>query len=191
MSCEIVDLNTTADVTNLTERETQKEASSPSLSAKKPPGGRMFAEILPFRWDGPSWCALLRWQFLLQHTPRHWNVDVQLLCCCQRADQLVVVEDSCRWFLLLLFVERKRQCSERSSKAHRTVSTSSTRNNRLLRPAPAKAITASRRTCRSPVGPGELMGASVACGNEESPVLFRSRTCLSARAAVTRSGCVR
>ena len=43
---------------------------------------------------------------------------------------------------------------------------------RLLWPAPAKETTASRCSCRSPVGPGALIGDSLTWGNEAIPVLL-------------------
>ena len=51
---------------------------------------------------------------------------------------------------------------------------STARNRRLLWPVPAKETMASRCSCRSPVGPGALIGESWTWGNEAMPVLLRS-----------------
>ena len=66
----------------------------------------------------------------------------------------------CPWFFLFslftvfLCLQLEATLLERSPVAHRTVSTSSTRINRLLWPAPAKATAASKCFCLSPVGRG-------------------------------------
>ena len=68
-----------------------------------------------------------------------------------------------------------------SSVAQLIVRTSRTLNGLLFCPAPAKAIMASRCCCRSPVGLGALMGASLTRGSEANPVLLRLRSLMALR----------
>ena len=52
---------------------------------------------------------------------------------------------------------------------------SSPHNRRLLCPATAKEMAASKCSCRSPAEPGALVGASLTCGSDAIPVLLRPR----------------
>ena len=65
-----------------------------------------------------------------------------------------------------------RHSSGKSTVLHFIVRMSSSRNRRLLCPSPAKEMIASRCSCRSPVGPGALMDASLTCGSDTIPVLL-------------------
>ena len=81
-------------------------------------------------------------------------------------------------------LRRNRHSAGRSPIAHLIVRMSSARNRRLLCSAPAKERTASRCSCRSPVGPGALIGASLTCGSDAIPVLLRSCSLIPPRAAL-------
>ena len=68
--------------------------------------------------------------------------------------------------------------------AHLIVRMSRILTSRLLCPAPANAMMASRCSCPSPAGPGALMGALLTCGSEAIPVLVRPCSLMELRAAL-------
>ena len=83
-------------------------------------------------------------------------------------------------------LSRKRHSSGKSPVAHLIVRMSSPRNKRLLWLAPAKETMASRCSCRSPVGPGALVGNSLTCVSEAIPVMVRPCTLIAGRASLYR-----
>ena len=78
-------------------------------------------------------------------------------------------------------LNRKRYSSGKCPVAHLIGRLSSSRNRRLLWPGPEKETTASRSSCRSPVGPGALIGDSLTCAAKRC--LFCSSLALSSRSA--------
>ena len=96
----------------------------------------------------------------------------------QRANPLTIVEQLRGWVLLFLQelelrVEKESAFFWQISECPPHCEDESPRNSRLLCLAPAKEMIASRCSCRSPVGPGALMGASLTCGTHAIPVLLR------------------
>ena len=85
------------------------------------------------------------------------------------------------------FVVGNRHSSGKSPIAHFIVRKSSPRNRRLLCLAPTKEMTASRCSCRSPVGSGALMGASLTCGSDAMPLLLHYCYLIASRAALSGS----
>ena len=117
------------------------------------------------------------------------NVCSDFLRFRQRSNPLVVIEKLRGGFFsffenMSCVLLRNRHSSGKSPIAHFIVRMSSPRNRRLLSPAPAKEMTASRCSCRSPVGPSELMGASLTCGSDAMPVLLRPCSLIASCAAL-------
>ena len=104
------------------------------------------------------------------HDAVFWDVGGDFLRFRKRADPLV----SFFFFKKTSIVcWRNRHSSGKSPVAYSIVRMSRPRNKHLLCPAPAKETMASRCSCRSPVGPGALMGANMTCGSDATPVLLR------------------
>ena len=104
----------------------------------------------------------------------------------KRTDPLVVIVGSFSFFKNMSCVlRRNRQSSGKSPIAHLVLRVSRPRNRHLLCPTPATVTTASRCSCRSPVGPGAVMGAKLTYGSDAVPVLLRPCCSLTApRAAL-------
>ena len=68
-------------------------------------------------------------------------------------------------------------------RAHLTARKSWTLKSRLRWPAPAKAMMASRCSCRSSEGPGALVCVTLTSGSDAIPVLLRLSLSLSQRAS--------
>ena len=80
-------------------------------------------------------------------------------------------------------LRRKRHSYGKSPVSHIIVRMSRPRNKRLW-PAPAKETMTPTCSCRSPVGPKTLMGASLTCGIDATPVLLRPCSLIAPRAAL-------
>ena len=102
-------------------------------------------------------------------------------CFFQRSDPLIVID-------LLPFQEPELRVEEESTFfwkiAQLIVRISRPRNRRRLCPAPAKEMMVSRCSSSSPVGHGALMSASSMCGSDAIPVLLRSFSLITLRAAL-------
>ena len=100
-------------------------------------------------------------------------------------DVLLIIHDAIFWDISCV-LSRKRHSSGRSPVAHLTVRISRPRSKRFLWPAPAKETMASRCSCRSPVGPGALIGDSTTWCREAIPVLLRPCSLIPLRASLYR-----
>ena len=133
-----------------------------SLTERKESAGDIFSQkLFPSEWDGPFWL----------HFDRAWCA---LLGCLQRSPALLREIESTRHRQNIFVVGslsffrntscvlgKNRHSSGRSPVAHVTVRMSRILESRLFRPGPAKAMTACRCSCLSPVCPRALMGANV------------------------------
>ena len=135
----------------------KRAAILPSLSAKSRLDTYL-ARTLRSGWVAPFQGLLLDRHPLCRLDWRTSRVLPECLRCCQRPNPFVVIEQICCGVFKKIncALRRKRHSSGRSPITHSTFRTSRTLNMRLLRPVPAKAMIASRCSCRSSEGAGDV-----------------------------------
>ena len=87
---------------------------------------------------------------------------------CERRDPLVIIEQLCCRFSFFFFKNEQHD----TLLIHSTVRTSRTLDIRLLCPAPANAIIASKSSCLSPEGPGDSWRQFEHAGATNHPSCF-------------------